>query len=116
MPTVAPLDLEGHIAGAHFLGDVPFFAASSGEVHRLDMGHKTVAVHEGLLASTKDEGSNTLLTSGEDGKVNRVHADGRVELLAEEPRKWISVLAAGPQGAIAYGVGKESRCGLLMER
>ena len=109
MPTVAPLDLEGHIVGAHFLGDVPFFTSASGEVHRLDMGHKTVAAHGGLLASIKDEASNTLVTSGEDGKVNRIHADGRVELLAEEPRKWISVIAAGPQGAVAYGVGKEAK-------
>ncbi len=109
MPTVAPLDLEGHIVGAHFLGDVPFFTSASGEVHRLDMGHKTVAAHQGLLASIKDDASNTLVTSGEDGKVNRVHADGRVELLAEEPRKWISVIAAGPQGAVAYGLGKEAK-------
>lgn len=109
MPTVAPLDLEGHIAGAHFIGDVPFFTASSGAVHWLDMGHKTVEAHDGLLASVKDGIGDTILTSGEDGKVNRIHGDGRVELLAEEPRKWISVLAAGPQGAVAYGVGKEAR-------
>ena len=108
MPTVAPLDLEGHIAGAHFIGDVPFFTASSGEVHRLDMGHKTVAAHAGLLASIKDDASNTILTSGEDGKVNRIHADGRVEMLAELPRKWISVIAAGPAGAVAYASGRDA--------
>lgn len=108
MPTVAPLDLEGHIAGTHFLGDVPFFTASSGTVHRLDMGHKVSEAHEGLLASIKDDLSDTILTSGEDGKVNRIHADGRIELLAENPRKWISVLAAGPQGAVAWGVGKQA--------
>jgi WD40 repeat protein len=108
MPTVAPLDLEGHIAGAHFINNVPFFAASSGEVHRLDMGHKVSPAHVGLLASVSDEVTGTLVTSGEDGKVNRIHADGRVETLAENPRKWISVLAAGPQGAVAWGVGKQA--------
>jgi hypothetical protein len=40
MPTVAPLDLDGHVLGAQFLGDVPFFAASDGKFHHLDRGHK----------------------------------------------------------------------------
>lgn len=108
MPTVAPLDIEGHVAGAHFVGDVPFFSASSGEIHRLDMGHKVTQAHDGLLTAIKDAGSDTILTGGEDGKVNRIKADGSVETLAEVPRKWISVIAAGPQGAIAWGVGKEA--------
>ncbi len=31
MPTVAPLDLEGHVVAVEFLGDVPFFATAAGE-------------------------------------------------------------------------------------
>jgi WD40 repeat protein len=106
MPTVAPLDLEGHVLGAFFLGDVPFFAASSGEIHRLDMGQKTVEAHQGLLTVVADPLTNSLVTGGEDGKVNRIAADGSVKLIAEAPRKWITALAAGPSGAVAYASGK----------
>ena len=47
MPTVAPLDLEGHVLGAHFLGDIPVFASAAGNVHRLDMGHKVTEANDG---------------------------------------------------------------------
>jgi WD40 repeat protein len=106
MPTVAPLDLEGHVLGAFFLGNVPFFAASSGEIHRLDMGHKTVEAHQGLLTAVADPVTNSLVTGGEDGKVNRILADGTLKPIAEAPRKWITALAAGPSGAVAYVHGK----------
>ena len=106
MPTVAPLDLEGHVQGAFFLGDVPFFADSSGEIHRLEMGRKTVKAHDGLLTAIADPMTNSIVTGGEDGKVNRISADGTVKLIAEAPRKWITALAAGPSGAVAYVHGK----------
>ena len=106
MPTVAPLDLEGHIVGVAFLKDIPFFAGAAGTVHRLDHGHKTTEAHDGLLSLAYDEASDTLLTGGEDGKVMRISADGTTSLVAETPRKWIAEVAAGPQGAVAYAFGK----------
>ena len=54
MPTVAPLDLDGHCVAAVFLGGVPHFALADGTVHRLDHGHKWQAVHDGLLAACLD--------------------------------------------------------------
>ncbi|KKX30523.1 WD40 repeat domain-containing protein [Rhizobium sp. LC145] len=108
MPTVAPLDLEGHVVAAEFLGDVPFFATAAGTIHRLDGGEKVTEAHQGLLACVRDPHSATLLTGGEDGKVLRIAADGSVDELAHVPRKWISVLAGGPQGAVAYAYGKSS--------
>ena len=106
MPTVAPLDLEGHVFGAYFLGQVPFFASSSGAIHRLDMGQKTVVAHDGLLTAVCDPATSSILTGGEDGKVCRITADGTVTLVAEAPRKWITALAAGPSGAVGYSHGK----------
>lgn len=108
MPTVAPLDLEGHILTATFLGDIPFFAAASGTIHRLDNGHKVSEVHQGMLTCIRDPFSQTLLTGGEDGKVLRIAEDASVTELAHVPRKWIPVVAGGPQGAIAYAHGKSS--------
>jgi WD40 repeat protein len=108
MPTVAPLDLEGHVLGAHFLGDIPFFATSAGPVYRLDMGEKVTVAGDGLLATVTDPVTNSIVTGGEDGKVFRIAADGTATLLAEQPRKWITSVATGPSGAVAYASGKLS--------
>lgn len=106
MPSVAPLDIDGHVVATTFLGDMPVFAAADGNIHRLDGGHKVTKVHEGLLACVKDTANQTLVTGGEDGKVLRVAHDGTATELAHLPRKWISVVAAGPQGAVAYAQGR----------
>src|SRR5690348_12794027 len=101
MPTVAPLDLDSHCIAAVFLGGVPHFALADGTVHRLDNGQKTLSVHDGLLSATLDEKKTRLITGGEDGKVAAT-AGETTEVLAEAGRKWISSVASGPQGAIAY--------------
>lgn len=104
MPTVAPLDLSAHCVGVFWLHDKPHFALADGVVHRLDDGHKWAEVHDGLLSVAQD--SNRLLTGGEDGKVCSLHADGSLEILAELGRKWISSIAAGPQGIMGFGSGR----------
>jgi len=106
MPTVAPLDLDGHCLAAVFLNNVPHFALADGAVHRLDNGHKTAQANDGLLCTFHDAVNDRLLTGGEDGKVFAVKADGTAEQLAEAGRKWITSVTAGPQGAIAYASGK----------
>ncbi|MEW9834086.1 WD40 repeat domain-containing protein [Mesorhizobium marinum] len=107
MPTVAPLDLEGHCIAAVFLGGVPHFALADGTIHRLDHGHKTLAVHDGLLCATLDQSGSRLITGGEDGRVCASSGDA-TEVLAEAGRKWISSVACGPQGAIAYAAGRSA--------
>lgn len=106
MPTVAPLDLEGHCVAAVFLGGVPHFALADGVVHRLDNGHKWTELHDGLSSTAYDAARGRLITGGEDGKVRALAAGDQVETLAEAGKKWITSVAAGPQGAIAYGTGK----------
>ncbi|PWE57390.1 hypothetical protein DEM27_07095 [Metarhizobium album] len=108
MPTVAPLDLTGHIVTAAFIGDTPFFANANGTIHRLDGGEKVTEAHEGLLICIRDPHSQSLLSGGEDGKVLRIAADGSITIIAEAPRKWITQLAAGPQNAVAYAHGKST--------
>ncbi len=107
MPTVAPLDLEGHCVAAVFLGGVPHFAMADGTVHRLDNGHKTLQVHDGLLSAALDQTKSRLITGGEDGKVCSSAGDV-TEILADVGRKWISSVAAGPQGAVAYATGRSA--------
>ncbi|MGE0279428.1 MAG: WD40 repeat domain-containing protein [Rhizobiaceae bacterium] len=106
MPTVAPLDLDGHCVAAAFISNIPHFALAGGEIHRLDHGQKSVAAHDGLLCATISQDGKSLLSGGEDGKVVATAADGIITLLGDAGRKWVTSVAAGPQGAIAYGVGR----------
>jgi WD40 repeat protein len=108
MPTVAPLDLDGHCVAASFLADIPFFAQADGKVHRLDHGHKSQKVHDGLLAAATDAAAQRLVTAGEDGKVCSTRADGGSETIAELGRKWITSVACGPQGAVAFASGRNA--------
>ncbi len=108
MPTVAPLDLDGHVVTAAFIGQVPFFATAAGTIRRLDGGEKVSEAHQGLLTCIRDPWSDSLISGGEDGRVVRTAADGSITELATVPRKWISVVAGGPQGAVAYASGRNS--------
>ena len=107
MPTVAPLDLDSHCLATAFIGDVPHFALADGVVHRLDGGHQWTELHrQGMLAVDFDAARGRLVTGGEDGKVFSLGAQDAVEQVGDLGRKWITSVAAGPQGAIAYGSGR----------
>ena len=106
MPTVAPLDLDGHCITAGWLGDVPVFALADGTVHRLDNGHKTAEVHDGLLCAVPSIDGDLLLSGGEDGRICSMSADGTVKEIANVGRKWVNTVAAGPRGAVAFGSGR----------
>ncbi len=108
MPTVAPFDLASHCIAVAWLSDTPFFALADGSVHRLDGGDRVSEAHDGLLAATRSLDGKTLLTSGEDGRVASIAADGTVTILAELGRKWVTALAAGPQGAVAFANGRNA--------
>jgi WD40 repeat protein len=106
MPTVAPLDLAGHCVAAGFVGDVPHFCLADGTIHRLDHGDKVNTAHDGLLAAAFDPLAARLVTSGEDGTVRESRAHGSLATLAEIGRKWITAVACGPQGAVAFASGR----------
>ncbi|WP_417423147.1 WD40 repeat domain-containing protein [Hoeflea sp.] len=106
MPTVAPIDLDDHCLATAFLGQVPAFALASGQVVRLDHGTQRHELHDGLLAATTTWDEQSLITGGEDGKVMRLGADGTQTVLREPARKWVSAVAAGPQGAVAFAEGR----------
>ncbi len=91
---------------AAWLGDVPHFALADGTIHRLDNGHKTAEAHDGLLAAVLTEDGKSFVTGGEDGKVCRVASSGVVETIAEIGRKWVTSVAAGPRGSVAWGSGR----------
>ncbi|MEN5298072.1 WD40 repeat domain-containing protein [Brucella sp. TWI559] len=108
MPTVAPLDLDGHCLYARFISGNPFFALADGTVHRLDNGHQTSTAHDGLLSATLTFDGKALLTGGEDGRVCQTASDGTVTELAKVPRKWMTAVASGPSGTVAFASGRSA--------
>lgn len=110
MVSVAPIEPGGYVVAATFVDDLPIFAVGDGTAILLSLeGERRVAVHGGgLLAACRTLDGDALLTGGDDGTVRRVAADGTVETLAEMPRKWIDLLAAGPQGSVAFGAGRNA--------
>jgi WD40 repeat protein len=107
MPTVAPFDTDGHAVAALFITDTACFAMADGRVHLLGRdGSKLVELHDGLTCAKADQSGRVLLTGGEDGRVCALSADGGVSELGSVGRKWITDVASGPGGVVAFAAGK----------
>ncbi|MCJ8310661.1 MAG: WD40 repeat domain-containing protein [Rhizobiaceae bacterium] len=105
MPTIAPYDFDEHVELAGFVDDQPVFALVDGTVRFPTAGETVVEAHDGLLSADITADGKSLVTGGEDGKVMRVTRQG-AELIAEQERKWIDVVACGPNGAVGFGAGR----------
>lgn len=108
MPTVAPVDLDGHCVAAAFLDEVPVYAQADGIIHRLDGGHKWTAVHEGLVCAAGSRDGRFLISGGEDGRVFRSDAGGEAEELDTIGGKWVTSVACGPDNAVAFASGRNA--------
>jgi WD40 repeat protein len=107
VPTLAPVEVDGFVVRAGFLNDIPFFALGDGSICFAEGGETRVQAHKGgLLAAERTLDDKALVTSGDDGLIQKVTADGQVTTLAERPRKWIDLLACGPNGAVGFASGR----------
>ena len=107
MPQIAPYEFDTFVACATFLGDDPFFALADGTVRRMQGGETVIETNPaGLVVARRDETSNRILCGGEDGRVVALAADGQAVELASIGRKWISSVAGGPSGAVAFTSGR----------
>ncbi|MCP1200318.1 WD40 repeat domain-containing protein [Notoacmeibacter sp. MSK16QG-6] len=106
MPSIAPLDIDGHVGHVGWLGETAFFGDADGVLHRLGKQTGSSEVHDGLLCLAIDPKRQRALTGGEDGRVVATNADGASEELALEKGKWIGAVAAAPDGTVAYAHGK----------
>ncbi|WP_420339681.1 WD40 repeat domain-containing protein [Roseibium sp.] len=107
MPIVAPMDVDGFVVRAGFLGDAAYVATGEGVIHFVEAGETHLAPHKnGLLAAEPSIDGKSLITSGDDGAIYASSPDGSSELLAERPRKWIDLIACGPNGAVAFASGR----------
>jgi WD40 repeat protein len=104
---VRRLESGSTVVGVHCIGRVPVFVL--GEEALLfapDAGERRVDVHAGgILASVSD--GKRIVTGGDDGRVVATTANGDVqEVAADEKKRWIDQVALGPDGAVAFSVGR----------
>jgi WD40 repeat protein len=108
MPTIQEFPLGAFVVETAFVGETALFALGDGTVRRASgVAAEETKVHSGAILSAMLAGRK-LLTGGDDGLVALTDAAGTVERLAERPRKWINHVAAGPNGAVAFAVGKQA--------
>ena len=105
---VRPVDAGAPVVGLHFLERTAFFVLSEESLLVVPAEGETrrVAVHAGgILASAAD--AARVLTAGDDGKVVATDAAGEARTVATDAkRRWIDRVAAGPDGAVAWAIGK----------
>ena len=101
---VRALEAGSHVVAAVFLGESAAYALGEGEVLLAD-GSKRTQAHAGAILDAASDGSR-LFTSGDDGKLVATNAEGATEVLVDGMGKWIDHLALGPDGALAWSVGK----------
>jgi WD40 repeat protein len=107
MPVIAPIDAGAHVEWAGFLGDAPVFALADGTVLHAHGGERRVAIAGGIAAATQSLDEAKLLVGGETGAIHCIGEDGSVEELAAPTGKWITSLACGPNGAVAWSSGRQ---------
>ncbi len=109
MPSVQQFPFGAFVVETAFLGETATFALGDGTVRRL-AGEEPVStpVHAGAILSTAITADGRLITGGDDGLVARIDAKGKVERLAERPKKWIDHVASGPGDAVAFAVGRQA--------
>ncbi|MDB5509451.1 MAG: repeat protein [Hyphomicrobiales bacterium] len=105
---VTAFEVGSHIVAGGFLGSEPAFALAEGEVaigagadRRMVAAHPGGAVLMGLCDASR------FVTGGDDGRVVVTRADGATETIFEQKGRWIDALAARPDGALAWAVGKQ---------
>jgi len=102
---VAP---DAPVVGIHFLGDKAAFVLAEEAVllAASDGASRRIAMHDGGILASAGERSR-IVTGGDDGKVIALDANGETQVIATDPKgKWIDHVALGPDGAVAWSVGK----------
>jgi WD40 repeat protein len=111
-PSVAdrtqPVATGGAVIAVHFLGDKAAFVLAEEAVLLAspDGATERVVLHDGGILSSAGDGTR-IVTGGDDGKVMELGPTGAPRTVFTDPKhKWVDHVALGPDGAIAWSVGK----------
>lgn len=105
---IAHIDTGNHVVSAVWLGDCALFAMADGSVMTVNgTDRQRLAPHpEGAILVATSDGER-LVTGGDDGRIVATRADGAIEVLAERKGRWIDAVAARPDGAFAFSIGRD---------
>jgi WD40 repeat protein len=104
---VQPIEAGAEVVAAAWLGRTPVLALADGTALLAGIGEDTrVTLHQdaAILAAAADR--DRLVTGGDDGRVVRLDATGKVLDLGASPGRWIDAVALAPSGAVAWSAGK----------
>src|SRR5579863_3214654 len=103
---VVPIAIGAPVTAVYFLDDRAAFVGAEEKVFVSDGTLFNVPVHGGGILCSVSNGKR-IVTGGDDGKVVAFDADGKVDVLATDPkRRWIDNVALHPDGAVAWSAGK----------
>ena len=103
-----PVAAGAPVVAVHFLDRAAAFVLGEEALLLVPVkgGERRLAIHAGGILSSASDGAR-IVTGGDDGKV--VSTDGRGDsrpIATDLKRRWIDHVAAGPDGALAWSVGK----------
>jgi len=103
---VRPVAAGASVVDVHFLKQTPVFVLA--EEHLLFAGddEKRIAAHSGGILVSAGDGER-IVTGGDDGRLVATNGAGEAkEIAADDKKRWIDQVALGPDGAVAWSVGK----------
>lgn len=102
---VQPCDAGAHVVAAAFLKEQAVFATGEGEIVFAEGGMRVAAHPDAAILNAASDGKR-IVTVGDDGRLVVTSGDGKTETLAQAKGKWIDHVALGPDGAMAWSIGK----------
>jgi WD40 repeat protein len=102
------VEAGGAVIAAHFLDQTAVFVLSEETLLLVPPEGETrrVLVHSGGILASDSDGER-VLTAGDDGKAVAINAAGETRtIVTDAKRRWIDRIAAGPDGAVAWSIGK----------
>lgn len=104
---VTTLAFDQHVLKAGFFGETLWFVFAEGGI-QIGRENAPIRPHrDAILVVAAD--AKRIVTGGDDGKVIETRPDGSTTVLADEKGRWIEAVALGPDGAVAWSVGKTVR-------
>jgi len=105
---VAPIAAGAHVTAAVWLKDTLALALGDGAVLLTGRGEvRRIEAHPDAAILVAAGDGRRIVTGGDDGRVVATSAEGdAVEVAAAKGGAWIDAIALHPDGAIAYGAGR----------
>ncbi|PWB64703.1 MAG: hypothetical protein C3F17_06170 [Bradyrhizobiaceae bacterium] len=104
-----PVDAGAPVVAIHVLNGIAAFVLAEEAILLVDGdgAPRRAAAHAGGILAVASDGKR-IVTGGDDGTLVATDPAGATEIVASDPqRRWIDRVALGPDGAVAWGVGKE---------